>query len=94
MRHDLLFAPNVTVLQLSPIDNRRRVRYSGAEIGLPWSSTRANRVEGNRMASTLNSLHQAIQAFFIGLRLLSDLLDPRRSPVSIGVAVERASLDR
>jgi len=51
-------------------------------------------VEGNRMASTLNSLHQAIQAFFIGLRLLSDLLDPRRSPVSIGVAVERASLDR
>jgi len=46
------------------------------------------------MASTLNSLHQAIQAFFIGLRLLSDLLDPRRSPVSIGVAVERASLDR
>lgn len=94
MRHDLLFAPNVTVLQLSPIDNRRLVRYSGTEIGLPWPSAEANRVEGNRMTQLMNSLHQAIQAFFIGLRLLSDLLDPRRSPVSIGGAVERASLDR
>jgi len=46
------------------------------------------------MTPTLNSLHQAIQAFFIGLRLLSDLLDPRRSPVSIGVAVDGAALDR
>jgi len=95
VRHGPLFASNVTVLQLSPIDNRRGVRYSGTEIRLPRSSAGANRVRGrNCMTTTTNPLHQAIRAFFIGVRLLSDLLEPRRSPVSICVAVDSASLGR
>ncbi len=95
MRHDLLFAPHVTILQLSPIDNRLPVRYSGTKIGFPWSSTVANLVKGkNRMTTTMSSLPQVIQAFFIGLRLLGDLLDPQRSPISVCVAADQASLDR
>lgn len=95
MRHNPLFAPDVTILQLSPIDNRLPVRYSGTKIGLPWSSTAANLVKGkNRMTTTMSSLPQVFQAFFIGLRLFGDLLDPQRSPISVCVAGDQASVDR
>jgi len=42
----------------------------------------------------MSSLPQVFQAFFIGLRLFGDLLDPQRSPISVCVAGDQASVDR